>query len=55
MMMSRRQIAKTKMMGNFITNSTSAKTSVNELRSDDETGRKLTGKDLQIDGINQHD
>lgn len=23
--------------------------------SDDETGRKLTGKDLQIDGINQHD
>lgn len=51
------------MMGNFIKTRQPEiwreKSSVNEFSirfpSDDETGRKLTGKDLQIDGINQHD
>lgn len=50
-----------KMTGNFIKNSTKKKVwstrrfHFSRFPSDDGTGRKLTGKDLQIDGINQHD
>lgn len=57
MMMSRRQIAAKRWEISLHARQQKkvfGQTSFSRFPSDDETGRKLTGKDLKIDGINQH-